>query len=813
MNWTSEFQPPPPRPNLDDDAPADNGFEVIDLAPRAPAADDNGHHIAETADDAEDPEDCEVTAPDDDDQTDEDLSADAGSDDHRALSDVENGDVESSDIESSEVDNSDAAATAEPAETDDEGPVELEADRHVSDEASIDEAVDDARDDEAVGDGGLDVDPDDIWTDVSNQPAIPDEGPLDPAVFDGLFADLGVAEQPTVDDLETDDLEADEVEDGGFEDGVFEVQHPEVEVIDVEDEQPLGDAVDRFSPFEPAPPTEPTPRDLAEPTDSIAGSVFEQVDAGDESVGDSDPNRAGLQGAFDPAATLFGVDAEPRQPDRPSPTPSSETVDIGQSEFEGERFDHGTEVVHPLEQPRIVVESGHADPAVHHHIDEPALIGNAAVAQPQVTGQPDLRYQEAKPERRWPAFAIATLIGAGLGIGGAIILSQLIGSSGDGNQAATQTTVPAADTGTGTGTGSTDTSVVVDDGGQEQPTGIANLVSEGRLELNTIRFVPGTSNLTEGSLTTLSELAAATAEAPAAPLSVAVRTYSEPTAADNLLLSEQQARAITDYLTGLGMPAGSVLATGLGAPPLSPSQPVQNFVVVNAGLQPSALKTTLQGLSPFAVGLDPTTGRLRPESLEPLDIVGRAMSTDSETPVSLAAYSYDRPDAASNQSQAAVAAEAVAAYLATNYEIDGARLSILTPGQAPYIVSASAGNHIFVQWGRTGTIAAAISAVDQEAIAFGPGSAKLDEPAAAALDQLIEVVGPSDRTVVIDVHTATEANDDANARLAERQAEAIAAHLTAGGLPENRFRIFGGGSLRQFQNGERLSRVVITSVP
>ncbi|MGB5757728.1 MAG: OmpA family protein, partial [Acidimicrobiales bacterium] len=88
----------------------------------------------------------------------------------------------------------------------------------------------------------------------------------------------------------------------------------------------------------------------------------------------------------------------------------------------------------------------------------------------------------------------------------------------------------------------------------------------------------------------------------------------------------------------------------------------------------------------------------------------------------------------------------------------------------------------------------------------------IGDDAERALGRLIEVFAPSERTLVVEVHTATESTAAANLELSGRQAEAIEDHLTAGGMPASRIKVFGGGDLRQFRGGDHDSLVVVTVV-
>jgi outer membrane protein OmpA-like peptidoglycan-associated protein len=419
---------------------------------------------------------------------------------------------------------------------------------------------------------------------------------------------------------------------------------------------------------------------------------------------------------------------------------------------------------------------------------------------------------------------VATAIGAALGIGGALALSQLVGQS-DQNQASAPAGEAQGDQAAdgaagGDSTGSTGTDSEADSQTGSltgsQPGGLpgaAELAAAGRFELNGLRFEPGSLTLTEEAQSALEVAATAATERPGSSLAIVVRTYSEQTAAANLDLSRSQAQALTDGLIGLGVAPDAITAIGVGASHLAPEQPVPNFVVVGAGLRSSWLKAAVAELNPFAIGIDPAANRLRPESVGQLDRLGQAMAADPSSSVSLAAYANAGRDGDINRSRAAVAAEAVAAYLVSNHGIEPNRIGLLTPGDALYVVPAEAGNHISLRWGEDGSNPTAPSEAEQLALSFPAGSATIQPAAAEVLDGLaLDAESQAGTSFVIQVHTATESSPGANQQLGQRQAAAIADYLTDAGLDQTRVRVYGGGNLRQFE-ADSESRSVITPLP
>ncbi|MGH1489951.1 MAG: OmpA family protein [Acidimicrobiales bacterium] len=678
------------------------------------------------------------------------------------------------------------------------------------------EPVDGDMQDGDLQDGAADESDDEFWTDRPALTAVPEDGPLDPSIFDGLFDDLTPEAEVDADltpeaevdgDSEVLPPEAVELGELGELDGADSAADADVDGIDDRTDEPvdLDDAFDdNEAPITPAPPVEPAPRNAAgdtapsqEPSEQDAATVDEQGDG------------------FDPQQTPFGVEfdnAEADVEDQQPIDPSSTVVSVnGQDIFEP------VEAQHPLQQPQVVITPEAAPvaeipPANITPTDFTPSKTPTADVEPLSRTTANVQQLQSKPPRQWRSFAVAIAIGAGLGIGGAVLLSQLVGRSdtNDGVASPSTTLQSDADQANNPGTGSQVAIGAESDAGQ--PGLPADLGATGRFELNALRFEPSTLNLTDASRASLDQVAAATAVYPQSAVSIAVRTYSEPTAAENRDLSKSQAQAITDYLTGAGVNTEAIAAVGLGAPPLSAAQPVENFVVVGAGLQSSALKSAIDGLSPFAIGIDPVTNQLRPESIDVLNYLGQAMAADQATSISLAAYSYGRADAVQNQTQAAVAAEAAAAFLVANHQVDPNRIALLTLGQAQYIVSSDTGNHISIRWGDQGRRPVSISEADQTAIAFAPGSVAINADATQALDRLATAAAQSEASFVIDVHTATENSSSANSQLGERQAAAILDYLQQMGIGDDQLRLYSGGNRRQFGGGPA-SRVVITPVP
>lgn len=565
---------------------------------------------------------------------------------------------------------------------------------------------------------------------------VPDEGPLDPSVFDGIF----------------DDLEA---------------------IAQAQAEQAAS-----------AP--EPQPEaDAEEPDEEPGAEDDEGPDA--ESTGTDGPESA------DP--TVVFPQVEPAAP----PVRSDEAA--------ADRPDEA----HPiLDQTSVAAGVAQAEPDLFQTT-------RSAMAE-----QPRLPARRQKT-RRWPAFVVAVLIGATLGVGGAYGLSEWLRSGGFGSQtaeqanptqAADQPTVSVDQT-TASGqqvTGDDQADTADGASGDDPARSMAALAMTGRLELNSVRFVPGTETLTDDSADLLDQMAeAVTQEATARPTTVTVRSYGASSAAENLELSRRQAEVVRNELADRGLDETAIRAVGIGAPPLTTSQPVQNFVVPGTGLGRSQLADAIADISPFAIGLDPVSNQLRPESYQPLARLAEALAADPDAELGFAAYWFAKADGGRNREMAAAASEAAIAHLVTTYGIDRSRLTTVVASERQFIVGSDVGGHVTIRWGSPAEALAPVTAEQAAALAFSPGSAQVGDDARQAVVAVAEAVANSDMTLVVEVHSATESTANLDRALSVRQADALSEAFADAGLAAERVRVFGGGRLRQF-SGDRPSQVVLTAV-
>ncbi len=348
---------------------------------------------------------------------------------------------------------------------------------------------------------------------------------------------------------------------------------------------------------------------------------------------------------------------------------------------------------------------------------------------------------------------------------------------------------------------------------------LARELAEGRVDLTSIRFVPGTVEPTESGRRLIEELAEAVLVSGGQPVSVVVRTYSEAGSADNQALSEAQAEALVQLLVAEGVPADQVVAVGQGSGPLSLQQPVPDFIVVNPELGDAVFKRVIADIGTFTLGSRPggtesgQSGELRLESLAVVDGVGQALVNFEDSTIGLAGYSYFEADNESNRAQAGRASDAVARRLAEVHGIGPDRVTIITPGAAPYVVRPEVGNHIWIRAGARTITAFEVAAIDAAAIDFDAGSPAPSAASGAILDQLAAALAASTDTLVIDVRTYSEATGAANMELSQARADAIAAYLVEdGGIEAGRLRAFGSGASSYFAD-DGGSHVTLTVIP
>lgn len=440
-----------------------------------------------------------------------------------------------------------------------------------------------------------------------------------------------------------------------------------------------------------------------------------------------------------------------------------------------------------------------ASPPIQHdpqpeYEPEPSYELAEPVAEQQPMVEPAAAPKVRRSQRVLVALLVAITAGGGLGIGGAMLLSRIMDRS-DSSPATAAATGTAEDT---------ETAAAAD----EAAPGVATAPATS-LRISSLRFEAGPDGPELVPSPALDQLAAAIERNPAGPVVATIRTFTEVSAADDLALSRLQAAALAAELVELGADPTTVAVSGMGRSLLSGAQPVPNFVVPSAGLESSDLADTVDRVGPFAIGLDPTTGLLRPESVAALDELARAMAADPDgRGVTLAAYSFDQADRAANEQQAQNAIAAAIARL-TEAGIDPARLTTIVAGDEPFAVPDPVANHIDLHWGEVAAAPLALSTLAIDQIDFAAGSSELGPEAGTTVDQLATVLIESGADAVIDVHSFDGESVEERVELSVTRAQAIGRRLLAAGVSSDQLRLHGGTS-SQFRDEDRVCRVVVS---
>lgn len=772
MSWTSEHDPPASGSGDN----ADNGASIPDDGPLDPSVFDGLFD--------------DLTSGGSDDSVDNPLD--------QFLSVTMTGDLDehrhSNDGEARDLDGAFATTSTDPSQ-DDAGPVDQ--DEQADDHAAADETLADLGPPSAPIDAGSE--------------AGPDVGPVDEpiaddavvSVFDETPNGFGI-ELDDHDDLDPDGrplppampTRADDQADHGFDHGNGQVEslaepvaspgHP-----DGFDQSGLTERFDLSTP------------ELEHPDIEHGGFPFDpELDGPPEQPDDHDP----VFDVFDDDAVFDNpVVDDPVSDDAVSDDGFDDDVDEDGYEHHGEISPDLAPMAEPasLETERFeaaAFEDGpfRASPPIQHdpqpeYEPEPAyeFVEPAAEQQPMV--EPAAAPKSRRSQRVLVALLVAVTAGGGLGIGGAMLLSRVMDRSDS---------APATAAATGA-IEDTETAAAA-----EVAPG-ASTVPATALRIASLRFEAGPDGPELVPSPALDQLAAAIERDPAGPVVATIRTFTEVSAAEDLALSRLQAEVLAAELVELGAEPNLVAVTGVGRSLLSGAQPVPNFVVPSAGLDRSDLADVVDRVGPFAIGLDPMTGLLRPESVAALDDLARAMAADPDgRGLTLAAYSFDQENRATNEFQAE-AAIAAATNRLTAAGIDPARLTSIVAGDEPFAVPDPVANHIDLHWGDSAVTPLALSTLAIDQIDFAEGSAELGPQASATVDQLATILIESGAHAVIDVHSFDGDAVTARVDLSVLRARAIGLRLVAAGIPQDRVHLHGGTS-SQFRDEDRVCRIVVT---
>lgn len=319
-----------------------------------------------------------------------------------------------------------------------------------------------------------------------------------------------------------------------------------------------------------------------------------------------------------------------------------------------------------------------------------------------------------------------------------------------------------------------------------------------RLDLTSLRFEPGTTELDARSAVIVTELGALLAEQPAVPVTISVRTYTESTPAGNLDLSSDQADAIAAALVAAGAAPDQIRSRGLGSAPLSQAEPVPNFVALTPQFGDRRLDETLAGQSPFAFGLPATATDdvwpLRPDGLLAIGETADTLSAYPDAEVGAAGYSFLPPSQAGIRTEADTAAAELADFLVTAYGIDSRQVTTIIPGSAVFVPTPEHGNHIWLQTGPASQGAFDVASVDPAAISFEPGSADLDAEGVAAVRALADILTAGGATVVVNLRSYEAADAAADQALSEARSDTLESALLTAGVAPEQLRMYASGA-------------------
>ena len=326
---------------------------------------------------------------------------------------------------------------------------------------------------------------------------------------------------------------------------------------------------------------------------------------------------------------------------------------------------------------------------------------------------------------------------------------------------------------------------------------ITRHIAESRLDLTSLAFEPGTTNLSDASNDIVAKVGGALAANPDAPAAITVRTYSERTATANLELSRQQAIALVEAFEAAGAAPGQVRAVGLGAPPLSSAQPVPGFVAVTSEFGTSLQSETLSNGPTFMFGSNVADSGsqswpLRVEALVPLQELGQALQAGPGGSIGLAGYSFLADGDERNRAMAAATTETVAGILADGFGFDQTRVSVVIPGTAPFVPSPDVSNLIWLVAGPDAAPTYEVAGIDIDGIDFDGD--RLQNESIPAVEALASVLSDTGASVVIDVRSYDGGGVAANTGLSGARAEAIVGVLVDAGVPAEQVRTAASGA-------------------
>ncbi|MDH4278344.1 MAG: OmpA family protein, partial [Acidimicrobiia bacterium] len=338
----------------------------------------------------------------------------------------------------------------------------------------------------------------------------------------------------------------------------------------------------------------------------------------------------------------------------------------------------------------------------------------------------------------------------------------------------------------------------------------------GRLDLTSLRFEPGTTDLDERSKVVVDDLGKMLADQPALPVTASVRTYTEPTPAENLTLSIAQADALAASLVTAGAAPDQIRARGVGAAPLSQAQPVPNFVALTPRFGDRRLDEALDGHSPFTFGVPATATEsawpLRPDGLLAIGEPAETLSAFPDAEVGAAAYSFLPPSETAVRSEADAAASELGEFLVAAYGVNPDQITTIIPGSAVFVPTSEHGNHIWLQVGPASQGAFDVASIDPADITFEPGSAELDTAGLATVQALADILTSGGATIVVDVRSYDADDAAINLAQSEDRRETLAETLITARVAPEQLRMYASGASSYFLD-DGGSAISITVAP
>ncbi len=376
---------------------------------------------------------------------------------------------------------------------------------------------------------------------------------------------------------------------------------------------------------------------------------------------------------------------------------------------------------------------------------------------------------------------------------------------------------------------------------------LAELV--GGFDTTRIAFEPGTSRFTPAGLDALQSLRSALVSNPEASLAFDIRTYTEDNAANNHTLSIEQAEAVTTFMLEDGNVDASQISTrGLGSADIDAGDHLSHFVTISLPDASRSIQNSIAETSGFAFATDPGEW---PQAIPEASALAAIVSLVEEegTEVSIAVSTFDEapssdtsglesdtapdPNVTGDGSELVPGneAEGTEPSIVVNsnelfvFEADAGQIrdsiqqALITSGVDPSMVTitelagavqvpSGVNNVVSVVMGEQAELTRAIAEIDS--LRFRPGTGQLENNSRKSLEDVADLLVQSRQTLIVNVHTFSQATAEDNLSLSITQAEAAVAFLEDQGVPAERLRPVGSGNSSQFDESDLLTLTVLT---